>query len=124
MQTYELTKVGCSFFYDKRIVLEDGISTTVSLLRYRNDGSTAQETKLHLKARELNPKITLKKAFIKACKQTVLTTNSGVEFLNNQVQASFKQQKIENFENKPGDHAKMGMIERLHGTMKQRQSAS
>ncbi|POM58373.1 Hypothetical protein PHPALM_36980 [Phytophthora palmivora] len=27
MQTYELTNVGCSFFYDKRIVLEDRIST-------------------------------------------------------------------------------------------------
>jgi hypothetical protein len=27
MQTYELTKVGCSFFYDKRIVLKYGIRT-------------------------------------------------------------------------------------------------
>jgi hypothetical protein len=27
MQTYEQVKAGCGYFYDKRIVLEDGITT-------------------------------------------------------------------------------------------------
>lgn len=59
------------------------------------------------------------KAFIKAHKPTKLTTDNGTGFLNREVQAYFKRQKIEHFNNEPGDHAKMGKIERFNRTIKQ-----
>ncbi|GMF66366.1 unnamed protein product [Phytophthora lilii] len=64
--------------------------------------------------------LTAIKAFVKACKPSVLTTDNGTEFLNSTVQAYFKQQKIEHFNNEAGDHAKMGKIERFNRTIKQR----
>lgn len=41
--------------------------------------------------------LTAMKAFVEACKPSVLTTDNGVGFLNNSVQAYLKQQKIEHF---------------------------
>jgi len=73
-----------------------------------------------LSSKESSTMVTAMKAFVKACRPSILTTDNGVEFLNDKVQAFFKQQKIEHFNNEPGDHAKMGFIERFNRTIKQR----
>lgn len=60
------------------------------------------------------------KAFIKAHKVEIITSDNEKKFLNDSVQSYLKDKKIEHFNNEAGDHNTMGKIERFNRTLKQR----
>ncbi|GMF27809.1 unnamed protein product [Phytophthora fragariaefolia] len=60
------------------------------------------------------------RVFVRLHKVDILTTDNGSKFMNQQAQKLFKTKKIDHFNNEPGDHAKMGKIERFNRTLKRR----
>lgn len=64
--------------------------------------------------------LTALKAFTKAHKVDIITSDNGSEFMNARVQAFFKTSEIDHYNNEPGDHGTMGKIERFNRTVKQR----
>lgn len=60
------------------------------------------------------------KKFVKLHKPEIITSDNGSEFINDKVEAFFKEQKIEHFNNEPGEHNTMGKIERFNRTIKQK----
>lgn len=60
------------------------------------------------------------KAFVKKHKPKIVTSDNGTEFTNQLAESFFKAQKVEHYNAEPGDHTKMGKIERFNRTIKQR----
>ncbi|CEG41885.1 integrase core domain containing protein [Plasmopara halstedii] len=60
------------------------------------------------------------KAFVRLHKVDIITSDNGSEFMNSQAQEFFQSNKIEHYNNEPGDHGTMGKIERFNRTLKQR----
>ncbi|GMF09433.1 unnamed protein product [Phytophthora lilii] len=60
------------------------------------------------------------KAFIRCNKVDIITSDNGSEFMNSKARQLFKANKIEHYNNEPGDHGTMGKIERFNRTLKQR----
>lgn len=48
----------------------------------------------------------------------ILTTDNGSEFLNSKLKKLLETKRIKHLTNDPGDHHKMGMIERFHRTLR------
>ena len=57
---------------------------------------------------------------IKKIKMNNLTTDNGREFLNDKFQKYTEENNIQHFINEPGDHNKLGLIERFNRTIKSR----
>jgi hypothetical protein len=63
--------------------------------------------------------LTAIKEFLATHKVTELTTDNGTEFTSATAEKFFKANNIEHYNNEPGDHNRMGMIERFSRTIKQ-----
>ncbi|GMF25210.1 unnamed protein product [Phytophthora lilii] len=60
------------------------------------------------------------KAFVRHHKVDIITSDNGSEFMSSQAQEFFQAQKIEHYNNEPGDHGTMGKSERFNRTLRQR----